>query len=152
MAYCTQCGNEVQPSDVYCGKCGTRQPGTGGGVPPPPSDFLQNVTPRTASLVCYIPFVGWIASLVILATKRFKHDRGVRFHAFQGLFLYIAWLLMDWVFDPIFLLTGATRWFPRAAKLVILIGWVVGLIKLSQDQPFRIPVLGDIAEKAATEQ
>jgi uncharacterized membrane protein len=131
-----------------------RQPGaaTGSSVPPPPNDFLQNLSPHTASLLCYIPFVGWVASLIILATTRFKHDRGVRFHAFQGLFLYISWLLVDWVLDPVFMFADATRWFPRIGKLVIIIGWVIGLVKLSQNQPFRIPVIGDIAEKASTEQ
>jgi uncharacterized membrane protein len=154
MAYCTQCGKEVRSADIYCGCCGMRQPASSASIkiPPPPPDFLQNITPRTASLLCYIPFVGWVASLVILSTNRFKHDYGVRFHAFQGLFLYIAWLMLEWVLDPVFVHLHGTRWFPSAGKLVVVIAWIMGMVRTSQDQPFRIPVVGDIAEKAATEQ
>ena len=38
----------------------------------------------------------------MLASDRFRYDRTVRFHGFQGLYLFVAWLLDDQVLRPIF--------------------------------------------------
>src|SRR5689334_820004 len=97
MPFCSQCGNEVTPADVFCGKCGARQPSSAGMPPPRPVDAFAGLSPRTASILCYVPGLGWIGSIVVLASEKFRHDRTVRFHAFQGLYLFVAWLLDDWV-------------------------------------------------------
>ena len=97
MPFCTQCGAQVQPADVFCSKCGMRQAAPG---PVPRPDPLAGITPRTASMLCYIPIVGWIASIVVLASPKFRNERDVRFHAFQGLYLFVVWLLVDWVVAP----------------------------------------------------
>src|SRR5215831_19514350 len=101
MPFCSQCGKEVGGSDAYCHGCGTRQPGAS---PPQPSasDPFSQISPRTASILCYVPGIGWIASIVVLASVRFRSNRAVRFHAFQGLYLFVAWLLDSWVLRPMF--------------------------------------------------
>ena len=63
---------------------------------------LESLNPKTASILCYIPWVGWVAAIVVLASDRFRHDRAVRFHAFQGLYLFVAWLIADQVIRPMF--------------------------------------------------
>ena len=63
MPFCSQCGNQVGTGDVYCATCGARQPVESR----PPADPLAGVTPRTAAILCYIPIVGWIASIIELA-------------------------------------------------------------------------------------
>ena len=63
---------------------------------------MHGISPRTASLLCYIPILGWIVSIVVLASARFRADSRVRFHAFQGLYLFVAWLIVDWVLGPCF--------------------------------------------------
>src|SRR5580693_10034721 len=99
MPYCVQCGNAVGNSDQFCGKCGSRQ-AAGRSGSTPPADFMHGVSNRNASLLCYIPMVGWIAAIVVLASDRFRKETQVRFHAFQGLYLFVAWLLVDWVIKP----------------------------------------------------
>jgi len=98
MPYCSQCGNQVAEADTFCARCGARQPGATPAASAP--DALANLTPRTASILCYIPWVGWIAAIVILAAEKFRHNRSVRFHAFQGLYLFVAWLMNAWVLRP----------------------------------------------------
>src|SRR5215472_1859945 len=93
MPFCSQCGNQVGGADLYCARCGS---------PPRPADPVAGLNPRTASILCYIPGVGWIASVVVLASDRFRGHRTVRFHAFQGLYLFVAWLMDDWVLRPLF--------------------------------------------------
>jgi len=98
MPFCSSCGNTVNPTDQFCAKCGARQPIAG----PHPVDPLAGITPRTASILCYIPGIGWIASVIVLAADKFRNNHIVRFHAFQGLYLFVAWLIVEWVISPIF--------------------------------------------------
>lgn len=156
MAFCTQCGNQVGPTDRYCAKCGAVQTP----VPPPPrtpvaDDILKDVSARTVSLLCYIPFVGWVASIVILASPRFQKDRVVRFHAFQGIYLFVVWLLVDWVIAPMFTMMpgrGPSRAIAGLLHASVLFAWIFMIIKTSQEQLFRLPIIGELAERSVAEQ
>jgi uncharacterized membrane protein len=155
MPYCSQCGRTVTSADVYCSNCGGRQPVT---TPPPNPDFMSSISPRTASLLCYIPVLGWIAAIVVLASNSFRNNPKVRFNAFQGLYLFVAWLIVDWVISPIFHVPtffGTPhfyRVFPALMKALIFGAWIFMIIKASQDEVFKLPILGELAEKSVTEQ
>jgi uncharacterized membrane protein len=120
------------------------------------SEFMSGVTPRTASLLCYIPVLGWIFAIIVLASTRFRGDRNVRFNAFQGLYLFVAWLIVDWVVSPFFYLPlpgpGFHHAVPDLLKAVIFLTWIFMLIKTAQDQLFRLPIVGELAEKSVSEQ
>ncbi|MCE5309527.1 MAG: hypothetical protein LLG20_17935 [Acidobacteriales bacterium] len=111
------------------------------------------MTPRTASMLCYIPFVGWIASIVVLASERFRHDRTVRFHAFQGLYLFVIWLIVDHVVEPIlgFGVMGHMH-LAGLAKVFMIVVWVFMLIKTGQEQFFSLPIVGELADRSISEQ
>ena|ERR1700736_5407194 len=148
MPFCNQCGKPVTPADVYCGGCGAAQPQA---TPPtPPKDYLSGIRPRTASLLCYIPILGWLAAIVVLASTRFRDNRRVRFDAFQGLYLFVAWLIVDWVID--FPGMNGPHLFSALLKAVVFGAWIFMIIKVSQDQEFKLPILGDLAEKSVSEQ
>src|ERR1051325_11510131 len=104
MPFCSQCGSQLGASDVYCGRCGTRQPATPGApsVPRPSPDPLSGISPRTAAIFCCVPGIGWLAAIVVLASDKFRRERNVRFHAFQGLYLFVAWLMNEWVVKGMF--------------------------------------------------
>jgi uncharacterized membrane protein len=150
MAYCVQCGNQVSGEDVYCARCGSRQPAAAGSSIA--SDRLSGMSPRTASILCYIPVVGWIGSLIVLASERFRDDRQVRFHAFQGLYLFVAWLLVDQVIAPM------TRMMPGPFQLhgllraVILGTWIFMIVKASQGRTYSLPIVGELAERSVAER
>src|ERR1700761_880651 len=107
MPFCTQCGHEAGSADAFCGQCGAPQ--SGAAAPPnspprtagtsfnnpPVNDPLAGLSPRTAAILCYVPAIGWIAAIIVLATRRFKDNHLMRFHAFQGLYLFAAWLIVD---------------------------------------------------------
>lgn len=154
MAYCCKCGSAVADTDTYCAKCGSRQPGAP--APPPAAhDYLTGISSRTASLLCYVPVVGWLAAIVVLASARFRHDPKVRFNAFQGLYLFVAWLIVDWVLSPLFHLPytfGFYHIVPVLMKTAVFGMWIFMIIKTSQDEVFKLPILGDLAEKSVTEQ
>jgi uncharacterized membrane protein len=157
VPFCTHCGSQVQPADTYCASCGGAQ---GNAAPPPNAgprataarDPFEGLDPRRAAVLCYIPLVGWIASIVVLAAERFRDAREARFHAFQGLYLFVAWLFVDWVFSPF------THWAQpmKAVSSILKVGvfgaWIFMLVKTSQGENFRLPLLGELADRSVSEQ
>jgi hypothetical protein len=86
MAYCVQCGNQLGDADQFCPVCGRQQkPAATGSQSPNPANFWANVTDSNAALLCYIPWVGWIAAIAVLASGHYKGNKRIHFHAFQGL-------------------------------------------------------------------
>lgn len=143
----------MNASDPFCSSCGQRQQASR--VNRQASDFLAGITPKTASMLCYIPIVGWIPAVVVLAAERFRHERSCRFHAFQGLYLFVAWLILDWAVMPFFFWPDRT--FLRFGmggilKAIIFVAWIFMLIKTSNEEDFRLPIFGDLAEKSVAEQ
>lgn len=157
MAFCTQCGNAIGERDVFCASCGSRQPGAAPAASPAGHDFLGDLNPRTAALLCYVPWwIGGIGSVFVLASSRFQHDKVTRFHAFQGLYLFVAWLLLDRVLGPMmrhsqfpFLPFGSLVGF---LKLAVLGAGIFMIVKVSQNETFRLPFLGELADKSVAEQ
>ena len=148
MPFCSSCGNTVNSADQYCAKCGARQPGAA----PQPADPLSGITPRTASILCYIPVVGWIASVIVLAADKFRNNKTVRFHAFQGLYLFVAWLIVQWVLSPIFRgFHGPFFRIDEALHILILCVWIFMIIKTSHEERYSLPIIGELAERSAAE-
>ena len=164
MPYCVQCGQTVGGSDKFCAKCGTPQSGGAGGASAPFSapdrvkSFWSSISLRNAALLCYIPWVGWIAAIAVLASDRFRGEKRVRFHAFQGLYLFAVWLIVDWVIAPmlVFPVSGVgysvARTSSQLLQLVLVGAWIFMLMKVSQDQDYHLPILGDLAERSVSEQ
>ena len=161
MPFCSQCGNAVDPADRFCGKCGAGQPAASGASPGfgphpgygpgrPVSDRFGGISPKTASILCYVPGAGWIAAVVVLASERFRHNRDIRFHAFQGLYLFVAWLMNQWVVRelpwpvPHFGLYGLIQ-----VALVIMA--VFMMVKASHEQVYSLPLFGELAARSVAE-
>ena len=149
MAYCSRCGQMVGEADAFCGHCAARQP-----VEPPRSPgFGSGLSPRAAKMLCYVPLFGWIAALVVLATDRFRENRDVRFHAFQGLYLFLGWLLVDKVIGPFF--SGLPHHGYRVEGLLqaAMLGvWIFMLVKTSNEESYALPIIGELAEKSTTDR
>ena len=147
MPFCTQCGNTVAARDQFCWRCGMRQPAT---APVPGPDPLSGVSPRTAAVLSYVPGIGWIACIVWLASDRFRHERTVRFHAFQGLYLFVAWLMNAWVIRPLCLIPPHLP-MDKLVELALLIMAVFMMIKASHDEAYALPVFGELAARSVAE-
>jgi uncharacterized membrane protein len=156
MPYCTNCGNEVVSNAAFCAYCGTPQPGGFRKAPPlPVPGPFDSITPRTASILCYIPIFGIIPAIIILASQRFRGNAIVRFNAFQSVYLFVAWLIASTAL-PIILLGlpgwGLEQGMLQLIKLAFLVCWIVLLVKASQGQQLSLPVIGDLAARSTTEQ
>ena len=153
----------MAPADRFCASCGTPQPqagatpGSSSATAGAAADPMRNLSPHTASVLCYVPIVGWIMSVIVLAAPQFAKERAVRFHAFQGIYLFVAWLLVQWVLEPMF------GWMPyptsrmfrlmtRVMEFSVFFAWIWMLVKTSQHQFFSLPVIGELADRSVAEQ
>jgi uncharacterized membrane protein len=159
MPFCSQCGNQVRDTDVFCRRCGAQQPvdvppgsaSAAGAMPPPAGrDILAGFPPRTASILCYIPYLGWIPSIIVLASDRFRHDRVVRFHGFQGLYLFVAYLLEDQVLRHAFNHVPGMH-LHALVELALLAASVFMMVKASHNIAYSLPLFGDLAQKSVAE-
>ena len=157
MPFCTQCGSQVADADTFCGRCGARQATRTASSARSAADPLRNMSRRTAAMLCYIPLAGWVASIVVLASPRFGRDRELRFHAFQGIYLFVVYLLVDWVVAPAFHFMPHMGWrigvtVAGILRLTVYVAWVWMIIKTSQEQFFSLPFIGELAERSVAEQ
>ena len=99
--------------------------------------------------------------IIVLASARYKRDtaaaREVRFNAFQGLYLFVAWLIVDWVVSPAIRfgaigMGDAFRPLEGLLRVAILAAWIVMLVKVSHSEHYRLPIVGEMAERSVEEQ
>ena len=99
---------------------------------------------NVAGALAYITIVG----LIFILIEPYNKNKFVRFHAFQSLF-FAASLFVGWFAMMVLLL------FPSWAGCCALIGigffitWILLIIKAYQGNKFKLPVIGDLAEKQA---
>lgn len=155
MPFCTQCGSQVGAGDGFCPQCGSRQEG----VPPRSANsknILEAWDARTWATLSYVPTVGWLAAVYVLAAQRFAEDRAARFHAFQGLYLFVAWLILDWGFGPFLAWQhdnfGIHFGIRGLLKLALIGVGIFMMVKTHRREDYRLPVLGDLAERSVAEQ
>jgi uncharacterized membrane protein len=114
------------------------------------ADPLAGIQPRTASILCYIPGIGWIASIIVLASDKFRRDRTVRFHAFQGLYLFVAWLMEDWVLRPMFRMAPDLH--VHGIVQALLLGMsIFMLVKAAHEEAYPLPLFGELAQRSVAE-
>lgn len=152
MPFCTNCGTKVDGSAAFCYNCGAPQPRASAQF----TDFLEGISNRTASILCYIPVFGVVPAIIFLASHRFRGNVRVRFDAFQSLYLFVAWLIIESAI-PTLLFNGVHDWGAATAllslcKVAVVICWIYLLVKAAQEQQVRLPIIGDLAARSTTEQ
>lgn len=103
------------------------QPNNSNPNQPPKNDIEEN---RVLAAISYL----WIISIIILVIK--KDSKFATFHAKQGLILFIAALIISWI--PV------VAWI---LNILILVAIIIGLTKALDRQWYKLPLIGDLAEK-----
>ena len=126
---------------------------------------MQNMNGKTAlgvdanvgAMLCYLPIcaISLIYSIIVLVTD--KTNKTVRFHAFQSLLLtavYFVAILAVAIVGGILVgvtgsnLLGSLVGLLYFAVIIVFIGLMIfGCIKAYQGQGFKLPVIGDMADK-----
>jgi uncharacterized membrane protein len=109
--------------------------------------YLANLIP------CCLP-LGLVYSIIVIIQD--KSNKLTRFHAFQSLLLSVAALVIGMIFSMIFgtaMLTDSGAIFGLGGMLYTLFGLamlaaiIFAAIKAFQGQIFKLPIIGDLADK-----
>ncbi len=160
MAFCASCGTQMADNAAFCPNCGkaaAQASAIGASVPPttptPPANYGNTSAPaapieeNVAGMLAYFTIIPAIIFLVI---EPYNRNRFVRFHSFQCLFTVAALIVLQICLSiissilplmmfPIWMLLGL-------AELAL---WLLLVIKAYQHEMFKLPVVGDMAEKQA---
>lgn len=92
---------------------------------------------RLAAIMAYIPFLCFIPLL------NMKHNDEARFHARQGVMLFLIELLA-----LLFLIDRIANFVFTAILIVAVAFAVAGIYFALQGKNYRLPIIGDLAEKS----
>lgn len=146
MPFCPTCGTQI-PEGAVCPKCASVQAaGTPAAAGTPPDSGL---TDNVAGALAYVTI---IPAIVFLILEPFNKKRFVRFHSWQCIAFAVAWTVL-WIalgiIGHIPVLGWATVLLWPLISLAGLILWIILVLKAYQGQMFKLPVVGDFAEKQA---
>lgn len=102
----------------------------------PKKKTVTGLPENTEAALTYL--VGWITGLIFLLVE--KDNKKIRFHAMQSIVTFGACTLISmipiigWMLSPL-------------VWLVAFILWLVLIVKAYQGEKFKLPVVGDFAEK-----
>ena len=96
----------------------------------------MGIEPNIAGLLCYLGW--WITAIIFLILE--KDNEFVRFHAMQsiitfGILTLLSFVpLVGWILSPLIMIAG-------------FVLWLLLIFKAYQGEKFKLPVVGDFAEK-----
>jgi uncharacterized membrane protein len=148
--HCVNCGAELGEGVGLCAKCGARAGEAGGaGTAPPASSSLPS---NVASGLCYL--AGFITGIFFLVAEPYKRDHAVRFHAFQSIFLSVAWFAVYFALGLLLSVVPGILWrvswmLHSAVSFGFFCLWLFLMFKAYNNEQFKLPVIGDLAAKQA---
>jgi uncharacterized membrane protein len=128
----------------------------------PPAQTAKSSTGLDENIAALLSYIaGWITGLVFFLIE--KDSRLVRFHAMQSLILsgggfvvlFALWIvvfILSLILGQIsgilgFLVSMVFGLVATVIGIAILIGAIIALIKAYQGQYFKLPIVGNLAEK-----
>ncbi len=108
--------------------------------------------PNIAGVLCYL--VGWITGIIFYFIE--KDNQFVRFHAMQSILIFgfltvlsivISILTGIFLLTPLAFLSAILGLISTLIGLVGLVLWILLMVKAYQNDSYKLPVFGEIAEK-----
>lgn len=128
---------------TVCPGCG--KAATAAATAAAPASGLQD---NVAGLLAYL----FVPAIIFLVLEPYNRNKFIRFHSFQSLFFTAAMIGLNFVLAIIAMipfLGFATIFLWPIIYLASFILWIVLMVKAYGGQKFKIPVIGDLAEKQA---
>ncbi len=122
---------------------------------PAPAASTGGMGTNTASALCYL--FGFITGIIFLVLEPYNKDKTVRFHAFQSIFLNVAYIVvyiclavLMVVFSMIsYHLVYIVSLLYMIVGLAIFVLWLFLMFKAYNNQKIVLPVIGAFAQKQA---
>ena len=115
----------------------------------PEQTVQSGLSDNAASGLAYVTF---IPAIVFLVTPPYNQNPTIRFHSWQSIFLNVAAVVVEVglsVFSHLLFLGLMTLVILPLVWLAFFIVWILCLIKAFNGQRFKLPIIGDLAEKQA---
>jgi uncharacterized membrane protein len=162
MAFCPSCGAAVEGR--FCAKCGAAVgEGAGASSPPPPASpaagapaaASSGLTDNVAAALCYL--AGFITGIIFLVIAPYNQNKLIRFHAFQSIFLCVAYFVIAIGLTIIsFMMHAISFWLGSMFGLVHMVFslacfalWLYMMYKAYNNTKVVLPLIGPLAEKQA---
>jgi len=156
MAFCSMCGTQIPDGTTTCAACAARTAtaAPSAGTPTTTATPAAGMADNVAGLLAYITI---IPAIIFLVVEPYNKSRFIRFHAWQNIFLHVA-AFVCWI--ALFIISAVLAVIPLLGHLVagllwivltvgLVIVWIILLIKANAGQMYKLPVIGDLAEKQA---
>ena len=147
MAFCSTCGSQMADNSAFCPKCGKA---SGGGISAVPVSTSAGSLPMAENVAGMLAYFTIIPAILFLLIEPFNSNRFVRFHAFQCLFtcggLIVLQIVLS-IFSRILPIFMFGIW--SLLGLAELVLWILLVVKAYQHEMFKLPIVGDMAEKQA---
>ena len=142
MAFCNSCGAQVADGTTTCAACAGRAAAA-------PAAAASGMADNVAGMLAYVTF---IPAIIFLVTPPYNQSRFVRFHSYQSIFLFVAVVGIQIalsVLTVVPFLIFITAPLHLLVALAALVVWIILLLKANQGQMFKLPIIGDLAQKQA---
>ena len=154
MAFCSSCGAQIPAGSTACPTCSRAAAPAAGAAPgvaaaPATQPAASGLTDNVAGMLAYVTI---IPAIIFLVLEPYNRNRFIRFHSFQSIFFCVAMIAIS-IALSIFSFIPFIGLILLPVHLLFGLGmfavWIVLLLKANQGQMFKLPVIGDMAEKQA---
>jgi uncharacterized membrane protein len=110
--------------------------------PAPAQPAQSGLSDNNAGALAYVTI---IPAIIFLVAAPYNTNPYIKFHAWQNIFLCIAWIAISVI--GVIPILGWLIFVVGSIALVIV--WVLCLVNALQGKKFKVPFIGDLAEKQA---
>lgn len=100
-----------------------------------------------------IAYLTIIPAIVFLIIEPFKKSSYVRFHAWQSIFFFVAWALVDILVGVVQNLAPSavflTLTLLQLVGLAFFVVWLIVLINAFSGKRIKLPIIGNVAQQQA---
>jgi uncharacterized membrane protein len=155
MPFCAKCGTSLSDGAEFCGACGSHA--TTATAPSAP--FTPQSAPLASNIIGALAYLGSvITGIIFLVVAPYNKDQFVRFHAFQSIFLGVAYIVFSMIWGVVFgmfsvaglgflwsliALTGSL------IRLAFLLTSLFMMYKAYNNERFLLPIIGPLAASKA---
>ena len=154
MAFCSTCGAQIADGTTTCAACAGR---TAAAAPAPVAVAGPTAGGMTDNVAGMLAYITIIPAIIFLVAEPYNRSRFVRFHSWQNIFLHAA-ALVCWI--GLFIVSMVLAFIPILGHLLafllwaalsvgFFVAWIIALLKANSNLMYKLPFIGDIAEKQA---
>jgi uncharacterized membrane protein len=100
------------------------------------------MTENMEGLLCYV--FGWLSGIIFFVVE--KDNKFVKFHAMQSIIFTLGLMIANIVLGIIPVIGWTVA---LILNLVCLVVWIILMIKAYKGEKYKLPYIGDMAEKQA---